>query len=45
VIDDGVEAGVEVIQKLNNLQRSATSGNLRKSNNITGEEKWKYIVA
>ncbi len=41
VIDDGVEAGVEVIQKFNNLQWSATTGNLCKPNNITGEEKWR----
>ena len=35
VIDDGIKAGVKVIQKVNNLQGSATTSNLRKSNNIT----------
>ena len=40
VIDDGIKAGVKVIQKVNNLQGSATSGNLRKSNNITASRGW-----
>ena len=35
VIDDGIKAGIKVIQKVDNLQGSAASGNLRKSNNIT----------
>lgn len=38
MVDDGVEAGVEIIEEIHDLEGSALAGDLGESHNITAEE-------
>ena len=36
VVDDGIKAGVQIVEQVYHLEGSATTSNLGESNNVTG---------